>query len=70
METEWIIVAPKRDEDVVDFLVERAPLNGIKIGHVLWTDHGPIKLYSCAEDLWKELGAGTSDHELRPANHG
>ena len=60
--TEWIIVAPKQEEDVVDLIVERAPLNGMKISRVLWTDQqGPLKLYSSAEDLWKHLvDAGTA----------
>ena len=53
--TEWIIVAARQDEDIIDLVLKRATMDGVKIGRVLWTDNGPIRVYSCAQDLWRDL---------------
>jgi hypothetical protein len=56
-DSEWIIVAPKQDADVVDHILQRAPADGIKKYRVLWSDGGPIKFYSSAEELWRDAFA-------------
>ena len=53
-ETQWIIVAPRTEEDVVNLLFQRALTNGIRIARVLWSDQGPLKLYKSAEDLRRD----------------
>jgi len=53
-DSEWILVAARQDEDVVELLLKQAPSNGIRIGRVLWADHGPIKIYRGVEELWRD----------------
>jgi hypothetical protein len=55
--SEWIIVAPKDEADVVDHILQRAPADGIQKYRVLWSDGGPIKFYSSAEELWRDAFA-------------
>jgi hypothetical protein len=46
----WVIVATRRDEDVVNLIEARACLNGFRISRVDWVDDkGPIRLYSSRE---------------------
>jgi hypothetical protein len=52
---EWIIVAPRNEADVVDHILERAEADGIRRYRVLWADRGPIRFYSSAEDLWRDI---------------
>ena len=54
-DTEWILVATKQDEIVVDHILKRARLTGVCCRRILWRDNGPIRLYSCADDLWRDL---------------
>jgi hypothetical protein len=56
-ESEWIIVAPKSEADVVEYILQQAPADGQRQYRVLWSDSGPIKFYSSAEDLWRDAFA-------------
>ena len=50
----WIIVADKKDEDIIGFLLKQSP--GVRIGRVLWADRGPIRLYSSSEAMRRDQG--------------
>ena len=64
---EWIIVADKKDEDIIGFLLRRSPGNA-KISRVVWADRGPIRLYSSSEAMWQDLvSEARSDRLDQPA---
>ncbi len=50
----WIIVASRKDEDVIDFLLKRLKGN-IRSVPVLWAERGPIRFYSNFEELRRDL---------------
>jgi hypothetical protein len=50
----WIIVASRKDEDVIDFLLTRAQ-GKVQPVQVLWAERGPIRFYSNSEELRRDL---------------
>jgi len=57
---DWIIVASRKDEDVIDFLLQRLPAHRRSVS-VLWAERGPIRLYSNYEELRRDLSATHGD---------
>ena len=62
-DNDWIIVAPRTDQAIVDYLVQRASANGMRIRRVLWADEGPLRLYNSSDDLWRNLIADANAAE-------
>ena len=56
----WIIVASRKDEDIIDFLLKRLPENSRSVP-VLWAERGPIRFYSNSEELRRDLSARQGD---------
>ena len=56
----WIIVASRKDEDVINFLLKRFAGNRRSIP-VLWAERGPIRFYSNSEELRRDLSTRQGD---------
>ena len=55
----WIIMACRKDEDVVRWILNSAESLRAKFTRVLWTtDDGPIRFFDSAEELCDYLSSG------------
>src|SRR6476660_4025436 len=64
---EWVILAARRDRDIVEVVQQRTCANGLVGCHVMWAADGPIRIYAGIEDMWDDLfGAQVAQEGVMP----
>ena len=49
----WIVMASRKDEDVVLWILNQAEALRVNFCRVIWAaDNGPIRFFGSAEELW------------------